>query len=109
MRASAYRELVRLPEQVYRYVRSPRAYFRCSLCTPVELEEELRSELNNARPLLLGGVTEVRIRLRDHLSDRILRELQGQVAATRERIQRMVEEVVSLSTELQLHTFRHLE
>ena len=89
--------------------RKPSNLIPLLFCTPVELEVELRSELNNARPLLLGGDTEVRVRLRDHLGDRILRELQGQVAAARERIQRMVKEVVSLRAELQLHTFRHLE
>ena len=65
----------------------------------LELEVELRSKLNHAWSLLLGGDAKVRIRLGDDLRDRILRELQGQVAATRERIQRMVEEVVCLRTE----------
>ena len=41
--------------------------------------------------------------------NRILRELQGQVAAAGERIQRMVKEVVGLGPELQLHTFPDLE
>lgn len=73
------------------------------------LEVELRSELDDTAALLLGRRTEVRIRLGDDFADRILLELQGQVAATRERIQWVIEEVVRLCTDLNLHSFGQLE
>ena len=73
---------------------------------PSKLEVKLRSELHNTGALLLGRVTEVAIRLRDCLRNRILREHQVQVAAAAgERIQRVIEEVVRLCPELQLHPF----
>src|SRR6201986_1520256 len=75
----------------------PSGLFPLFFMYPVELEEELRSELDNTRALFLRRLTKVRVGLGDLLTERILRELQGQVAARRERPQRMIEEVVSLS------------
>lgn len=84
------------------------AIFTC-FETTFPLEIELRLKLHDASSLFFCRDAEVRVGLRDLLGHRILRKLQGQIAAVRERPQRMVEEVIGLRTELQTSTFRHLE
>src|ERR1700677_4667252 len=84
-------------------------FYSAIVYAPVESEVKLRAELYNALSLLLVGGTEGAIRLGNDLRDRILLELQCQIAAGGKRIQRMVEEVVSLRTDLQLHAFPDAE
>src|SRR5262249_34006233 len=68
--------------------------------TAILLEEELHHKLHCAGALLNSGPAEVCICLRDLFRSRILSEFQRQIVAVRERPQGMVQEVVSLYTEL---------
>src|SRR6185369_14360044 len=73
----------------------------CSGSAPLS-EEELHHKLHRARTLFNSGFAKVCVCLGDLLCNWVLMELQSQIAAIRERPQRMVQEVVCLYTELKL-------
>src|SRR5579872_1027554 len=91
-------------EQVYRKKNGMAGAIPFCRLTSIELEGVLHPHLDDAVSLLLGGDAEVRIiRLQ-----RGLVEAQVEVAAV-ERIQRMVQPVVKVETELQILPLRDLE
>ncbi len=65
------------------------------------LEEELDGEFDNTVALLLGGDAEVRTGIGEAAVG-ILGERESQVAAV-ERVERVIQEVIRLNTELELH------
>ena len=75
----------------------------------LSLEEELHNKFDNAIAILFGRITEVGIDLSDLLRDRILLELQGQVASAGEGIQRMIQPVIGINPELKFLRFRNVE
>src|SRR3984893_11008663 len=73
------------------------------------LKEELHGQLDYSSAVFDRRLAEVCIGLCNRSSRRILFELESQVAAVGERIQRMVQEVIGLNPELHLFRLRNGE
>ena len=74
----------------------------------LSLEVELHGKFDNAIALFFGRYAEVGIGLSELLRDRVLNEVQVQVAAV-ERVQRMVQPVIHFNPELKFLRFRDVE